>query len=109
MGGGRGKGGGGGESGDLKVLDVRKPGEFQAEHIEDAQSLPLDYISENMDKVDKDTTYHVHCAGGYRSMIAASILKSRGFHNLVDIAGGFKAISETDIPTTDYVCPSTLK
>ena len=97
------------KSGDLKVLDVRKPGEFQAEHIEDAQSLPLDYISENMDKVNKDTTYHVHCAGGYRSMIAASILKSRGFHNLVDIAGGFKAISETDIPTTDYVCPSTLK
>ena len=97
------------KSGDLKVLDVRKPGEFQAEHVEDAQSLPLDYISENMDKVNKDQTYHVHCAGGYRSMIASSILKSRGFHNIVDIAGGFKAISETDIPTTDYVCPSTLK
>ena len=97
------------KSGDLKVLDVRKPGEFQAEHVEDAQSLPLDYISENMDKVNKDQTYHVHCAGGYRSMIASSILKSRWFHNIVDIAGGFKAISETDIPTTDYVCPSTLK
>ncbi|WP_258099130.1 MBL fold metallo-hydrolase [Marinoscillum pacificum] len=97
------------KAGDLKVLDVRKPGEFQAEHVEDAQSLPLDFISENMDKVSKNETYHVHCAGGYRSMIASSILKSRGFHNIVDIAGGFKAISETDIPTTDYVCPSTLK
>ncbi|MEP0369313.1 MAG: MBL fold metallo-hydrolase [Cyclobacteriaceae bacterium] len=91
------------------VLDVRKPGEYEAEHIEDAKTFPLDYISENMGDIDEDTTYHVHCAGGYRSMIAASILKSRGFHNLVDVAGGFKAISETEIPTTDYVCPSTKK
>ena len=97
------------KSGKLNVLDVRKPGEFEAEHVENAQTLPLDFISEQMDQVDKDETYHVHCAGGYRSMIASSILKSRGYHNLVDIAGGFKAISETDIPTTDYVCPSTLK
>lgn len=95
--------------GDLKVLDVRKPGEFQSEHIADAQSLPLDYISESMDQISKDETYHVHCAGGYRSMIASSILKSRGYHNVVDIAGGYKAISETEVPTTDYVCPSTLK
>ncbi|WP_421871069.1 MBL fold metallo-hydrolase [Marinoscillum sp.] len=97
------------KSGKLKVLDVRKPGEFQSEHVEDAQSLPLDYISESMDQISKDETYHVHCAGGYRSMIASSILKSRGYHNVVDIAGGYKAISETEVPTTDYVCPSTLK
>ncbi len=96
-------------SGSLNVLDVRKPGEFEAEHVENAQTLPLDFISEQMDQVNKDQTYHVHCAGGYRSMIASSILKSRGYHNIVDVAGGFKAISETDIPTTDYVCPSTLK
>ena len=91
------------------VLDVRKPTEYAAEHIDGATNFPLDYISTNMDQIRKDKTYHVHCAGGYRSMIASSILKSRGYHNLVDIAGGFKAIGETDIPTTDYVCPSTLK
>ena len=97
------------KSGDLTVLDVRKPTEFQSEHVENAQNFPLDYINDNFDELDKEQTYHVHCAGGYRSMIAASIMKSRGIHNLVDIAGGFKAISETDIPKTDYVCPSTLK
>ncbi len=91
------------------ILDVRKPGEFSAEHVENSDSFPLDFINESMDKLDKNEQYHLYCAGGYRSMIAASILKSRGFHNLVDIAGGFKAISETDTPVTDYVCPSTLK
>ncbi|WP_296619823.1 rhodanese-like domain-containing protein [Marivirga sp.] len=97
------------KSGNLTVLDVRKPSEFQSEHVEDAQNFALDYINDNFDELDKNQEYHVHCAGGYRSVIAASIMKSRGFHKLVDIAGGFKAISETDIPTTDYVCPSTLK
>jgi len=97
------------KNGDLQIMDVRKPSEFSAEHVEDAANHPLDYINEEMEKLEEDTTYHVHCAGGYRSMIAASILKSRGFHNLVDVAGGYKAISQTDIPTTDYVCPSTLK
>lgn len=97
------------KNGNLHVMDVRKPGEFEAEHVEGAESNPLDYISENMDKVDADKQYHVYCAGGYRSVIASSILKSRGFHNLVDIAGGFKEISETDIPTTNFVCPTTQK
>lgn len=97
------------KSGELTILDVRKPSEFQAEHVENAQNFPLDYINDNFDELDADQEYHVHCAGGYRSVIAASIMKSRGIHKLVDIAGGFKAISETDIPTTDYVCPSTLK
>jgi glyoxylase-like metal-dependent hydrolase (beta-lactamase superfamily II)/rhodanese-related sulfurtransferase len=97
------------KSSELTVLDVRKPSEFQSEHVENAQNFPLDYINDNFDELDKNQTYHVHCAGGYRSMIAASIMKSRGVHNLVDIAGGFKAISETDIPKTEYVCPSTLK
>lgn len=97
------------KKGDLHVVDVRKPSEFSAEHVEDAVNHPLDYINEEMEKLEEDKTYHIHCAGGYRSMIAASILKSRGFHNLVDVAGGFKAISQTDIPTSDYVCPTTLK
>lgn len=90
----------------VNLLDVRKPTEFEAEHVEIAQSFPLDFISENMDELNKDNTYHIHCAGGYRSMIAASILKSRGFNNLFDIAGGFKAISATSIKRTGYVCPS---
>ncbi|MEO9873173.1 MBL fold metallo-hydrolase [Ekhidna sp.] len=97
------------EKGDLNVMDVRKPGEFESEHVEAAESIPLDFISDQMNKVDEDKTYHIHCAGGYRSVIAASILKARGFHNLVDVAGGFKAIKETNIPATNYVCPSTLK
>ncbi len=96
------------KEGDLTVLDVRKSSEYLSEHIEDATNFPLDYINEHMNELDKDKAYHIHCAGGYRSMIASSILKSRGIHNIVDIQGGFKAIAETDIPKTEYVCPSTL-
>lgn len=77
-------------------------------HLEDAQHFSLDFINENMNAISRDKTYHIHCAGGYRSVIAASILKARGFHNLVDIAGGFGAIKKTDLKTTDFVCPSTL-
>lgn len=94
---------------DIHMMDVRKPGEFDGEHVENAESIPLDFISEQMDEVDQNKTYHIYCAGGYRSVIAASILKSRGFHSIVDVAGGYKAIKETDIPTTDFVCPTTLK
>ena len=97
------------QSAAINVLDVRKPSEYEAEHVEKAQSFPLDFISENMDQVDKESTYYLHCAGGYRSVIAASILKSRGYHHLIDVAGGFTAIAETDLPTTEYVCPSTVK
>jgi len=93
----------------INTLDVRKPGEFSSEHVFDVQHLPLDYIFNHMDKLDTDKTYHVHCAGGYRSVIAISILKAKGFENLIDIAGGFGAIRQTDIPTSDYVCPSTIK
>tara|TARA_A100000171_G_scaffold52317_1_gene70079 strand:+ start:3869 stop:5278 length:1410 start_codon:yes stop_codon:yes gene_type:complete len=97
------------KSGNLNVLDVRKPTEYSAEHIEGAENVALDYINENMDKISKDKTYHIHCAGGYRSMIFSSILKSRGFDKVIDVAGGFKAISETDLPITNFVCPTTLK
>lgn len=97
------------KEGDINVLDVRKPSEYEAEHVENAQNFPLNFISTIMDEIEKDKQYHVHCAGGYRSVIAASILKSRGYHNLIDVAGGFKDIKATDIPRTAYVCPSTLK
>ncbi|WP_187263009.1 MBL fold metallo-hydrolase [Pontibacter beigongshangensis] len=93
----------------LKVVDVRKPGEYQAEHVEKAQSAPLDYLNEHLAELPKEETMYLHCAGGYRSMIAASILKARGYDNVVNIAGGFKAIAETPVPKTAYVCPSTLK
>jgi len=96
------------KDGGVNILDVRKDGEYQSKHLEDAQHFALDYINENMNQVDQTKTYHVHCAGGYRSVIAASILKARGFTNLVDIAGGFAAIKNTDLPMTDFVCPSEL-
>lgn len=93
----------------LQVLDVRKPGEYQAEHVETAQSAPLDYLNEHMAELPKEEQMYLHCAGGYRSMIAASILKARGFENVVNVEGGFKAIAETAVPKTVFVCPSTLK
>lgn len=92
------------------VLDVRKPSEYQSEHVEGAVNLPLDTINENLAMLNKDENYYVYCAGGYRSMIFASILKARGFQTLVDVQGGFKAIKESEaLPVTDYVCPTTLK
>ncbi|WP_026998706.1 MBL fold metallo-hydrolase [Eisenibacter elegans] len=97
------------KAGSLKVVDVRRESEYQAEHVVEADNVPLAYISEHMATFSKTDTNYIHCAGGYRSMIAASILKSRGYDNIIDIAGGFKAIAETDINKTAYVCPSTLK
>jgi glyoxylase-like metal-dependent hydrolase (beta-lactamase superfamily II)/rhodanese-related sulfurtransferase len=92
-----------------EVVDVRKNSEYLSEHIQDAHNAPLDYINDSMMKLSKDKTYFVHCAGGYRSMIFASILKARGYDNLIDVDGGFKAIKENGtIPVSDYVCPTTL-
>lgn len=94
---------------ELEVVDVRKTGEYQSEHVKGALNLPLDYINNHLAEFKKDRTLYLHCAGGYRSVIAASILKARGWDKLVNIEGGFKAIAETDVPRTEYVCPSTLK
>ncbi|MEO1054135.1 MAG: MBL fold metallo-hydrolase [Bacteroidota bacterium] len=91
------------------VLDVRKPTEYEAEHLLDAINAPLDYINDNMEQLDRDQEYYVHCAGGYRSMIMSSILKARGFNQLIDVAGGFKAIKSSGLPVTDFVCPTTSK
>ncbi len=90
------------------ILDVRKPGEYIAEHIQIAKNTPLDFVNDEMHRIDKDTEYHVHCAGGYRSMVFSSILKSRGYDKVIDVSGGFEAIQEAGIEVTDYVCPSTL-
>jgi hydroxyacylglutathione hydrolase len=98
------------EKENVLVIDVRRPSEFAAEHIDGAKSLPLDYISELMAEFPKEETMYIHCAGGYRSMIAASILKARGYDNLIDVQGGFAAIAQSGrFKLTDYVCPSTLK
>lgn len=96
-------------SGVLNILDVRKASEFDSEHIIGAINAPLDYIDESMSKIHKDKIYYVHCAGGYRSMVFISILKARGFNNLIDVNGGFAAIkSSGEFEISNYVCPSTL-
>ena len=92
----------------MYVLDVRKPSEFEAEHLESAVNFPLDFINLNMDKVDKDQEYYLHCRSGYRSTVAASILKARGFDKLVNVQDKFEAFADS-LPTTQFVCPSTLK
>jgi hydroxyacylglutathione hydrolase len=83
----------------ILISDVRKCSEYDNGHVVNALNLPLDFIAENTNKYDKDEKYYVHCAGGYRSVIAASILKSRGYHNLVNVEGGYAAIKNTPIPT----------
>ena len=93
---------------DATIVDVRKQGEYLSEHVVDAVNVELDYFNDQMASVPQEGTFYVHCAGGYRSVIAASILKARGYHNMVDVAGGFKAIKEAGLNVTDYVCPSTL-
>lgn len=84
----------------VPVFDVRKDGEYAASHIPGAKHTSLDVINRHLNDFPKDTPFYVHCAGGYRSVIAASILKSRGIHNVIDVAGGFKAIQEAEIPIT---------
>ena len=86
---------------DLKVLDVRKPGEYEAGHLECTLTRPLDYINDWTNEINPSATYYIHCAGGYRSMIAASILKARGVENVIDIKGGYAAIRSTSLKRTD--------
>ena len=93
---------------DATVVDVRKSGEYLSEHLIDAIHVELDYINDQMSSVPQEGTFYVHCAGGYRSVIASSILKARGYHNMVDVAGGFKAMKEAGLNISDYVCPTTL-
>ncbi|MBK0402638.1 MBL fold metallo-hydrolase [Adhaeribacter sp. BT258] len=91
----------------LKIIDVRKASEYGSEHLETALNAPLEYFNDHLAAIPKNETVYLHCAGGYRSMIAASILKARGFKKLVNVLGGFQAIAETSIPKTAFVCPST--
>ena len=97
------------EKENVSIFDVRKDWEYAAEHIVDVPSTPLDYINDHIAEFPKEDEFYLHCAGGYRSMIAASILKARGYHNVINVIGGFDAIKKTGIKTTNYVCPTTLK
>lgn len=93
----------------VNVVDVRKQSEYLSEHMENAENAPLDFINDSMLKIDKNKPSYVYCAGGYRSMIFASILKARGYDKLIDINGGFKDIKDSGkIMVTDYVCPTSL-
>jgi rhodanese-related sulfurtransferase len=92
----------------VPVFDVRKASEYASEHIPAAENTPLSFLNQHLATFPAKENFYIHCAGGYRSVIAASILKNRGIHNIIDVAGGFKAIKEAEIPVSDYVCPSKL-
>lgn len=92
----------------IALFDVRKKSEYNSEHVIGAVNIPLNEINEHLEQFPKDRPFIIHCAGGYRSMIAASILKQRGFGNFADVEGGFAAITAAGVPKTDYVCPTTL-
>jgi rhodanese-related sulfurtransferase len=96
------------EGKEVMVVDVRKESEYVAEHVEDAYSKPLAYINDWVKDIDPKQPFYLHCAGGYRSMIAASILQARGYRNFIEIEGGFNAIAETQIPKTNFVCQSKV-
>lgn len=92
-----------------EIIDVRKSSEYLSEHIVDVENAPLDFINESMLKIQKNKTYFVHCASGYRSMIFISTLRARGFDHLIELQGGFKAIKESEkFKLSEYVCPTTL-
>lgn len=88
------------------IVDVRRQSEYEAEHVENANNIPLDFINENIASFPKNEHFFLHCAGGYRSMIAGSILKARGWDNFTEVAGGFNAIAKTEVPRTSFVCQS---
>jgi hydroxyacylglutathione hydrolase len=96
------------KDGSYKIFDVRKASEFDSEHVVGAENVPLNEINDHLSAFPSEEPFAIHCAGGYRSMIAASILKARGWDNFVDVKGGFGEIKDTDIDVTDYVCPTTL-
>jgi rhodanese-related sulfurtransferase len=91
-----------------KILDIRKESEYASEHIEEAYSKPLAYINDWMKDLHPKEHFYLHCAGGYRSMIAASILQARGYRNFTEVEGGFNAISKTNVPKTNFVCQSKV-
>ena len=94
--------------GESKIIDVRKESEYEAEHVDEAYSRPLAYINDWVKDINPEEHFYMHCAGGYRSMMAASILQARGYRNFTEIEGGFGAIAKTTVPKTDFVCQSKV-
>lgn len=90
------------------LFDVRKKSEYNSQHVIGATNVPLNELNQHLAEIPKDKALVLHCAGGYRSMIASSMLKQRGWDQITDVQGGFAAIKETTVPSTDYVCPTTL-
>jgi glyoxylase-like metal-dependent hydrolase (beta-lactamase superfamily II)/rhodanese-related sulfurtransferase len=91
------------------IIDARKPGEYDAEHVTNAINIPLDTLNENFQSVPKDNDFFLHCLGGYRSVIMASILKSRGIHNIINVEKGMSGIKQTNASCTQFQCPSSKK
>lgn len=97
------------EKEDTFVFDTRKQGEYESEHLQGVPNTPLDFLNQHINEFPKEEEFYLHCASGYRSVIASSILKARGYHNVNDISGGFKALSKTSIKKTAKTCSSKLK
>jgi len=96
------------ENKEVKIIDVRKESEYEAEHVDEAYNKPLAYINEWINHIEPTEHFYLHCAGGYRSMMAASILLARGYRNFTEIEGGFNAIAQSDVPKSDFVCQSKV-
>jgi hydroxyacylglutathione hydrolase len=94
--------------GESTVVDVRRESEYKAEHVDEAYSKPLAFINKWVKDINPEEPFYVHCAGGYRSMIAASILQARGFRNFTEISGGFNEIAKTNVLKTNFVCQSKV-
>ena len=94
------------ENSEIKILDVRKPGEWDSHHLQSSKNFPLDFINAHMSELNKEDSYHLHCRSGYRSTVATSILKSRGYHNLINVVDSFDTIAQTSIPTVSTECSS---
>ena len=92
----------------LNVLDVRKQSEFESQHLVGAQNLPLDFINRRLTEVDKSSRYFVYCAGGYRSVIAASILKRNGLDQIINVDGGLEQIKKSCVKVTEFKEPATM-
>jgi len=90
------------------IIDVRKKSEYESEHLIDAINVPLNEINQHLAQFPKDKSFVLHCGSGYRSMIAASVLKQRGWEDFTDLEGGFDALEDSALPKSEYVCPTTL-
>lgn len=93
---------------EVKIIDVRKESEYLSEHVNDAYNMPLAYINDWITELDSEEHFYLHCAGGYRSMMAASILQARGYRNFTEIEGGFAAIAKTGVSKSNFVCQTKV-